>query len=86
MQNWAKPFGLALHNIFCFSCGPMEKIIAHPCFRTCLVISLYKQNGVTKLTFCGCIHVFSELIELITSLRTIFISIIIASALAWRMF
>ena len=30
MQNWVKPFGPALHNIFCFLRGPMEKIIAHP--------------------------------------------------------
>ena len=30
MQNWVKPFGPVVHNIFCFLCGPMEKKIAHP--------------------------------------------------------
>ena len=41
MQNWVQPFGPALHNIFSFSCGPMEKIIAHPCSRGC-----YGQEGI----------------------------------------
>ena len=30
MQIWVQPFGPAPHNIVSFSCGPMEKIIAHP--------------------------------------------------------
>ena len=28
MQTLVRSFGSALHNIFLFSCGPMEKIIA----------------------------------------------------------
>ena len=31
MQTLVRSFGPALHNIFLFSCGPMEKIIAQVC-------------------------------------------------------
>ena len=30
MQNWVKPLGPAFHNISCFSCGPMEKLLFTP--------------------------------------------------------
>ena len=33
MQTLVRSFGPALHNIFLFSCGPMEKIIAQVCDR-----------------------------------------------------
>ena len=44
MQNSVKPFGPALHNIFCFSCGPMEKIIAHTCYNLRRVVSIIFQR------------------------------------------